>query len=56
MAVHVDNVTTEVVAEPEPVSLGEEEPSSWNELEQVRWAYSSMMRDLARTAAENFDD
>lgn len=56
MTVHIDNLTTEVVPEPEPPGESSDESKPWEELEQLRRSYSRMLRDLSRTAAEGFDD
>ena len=56
MAVHVEEMTTEVTAEPEPAAEGGGEAAEWQKVEQVRAAYSRMLRDQLRTAAEGFDD
>jgi hypothetical protein len=58
MPVNVDNLTTEVVPEPEgPGSV----PAGaarrpWEEAEKMREALARVKRDRGRTAAEGFDD
>jgi hypothetical protein len=57
MTVHIDNLTTEVIPEPEPPGEAADEKSQpWEELERLRRSYSRLLRDLSRTAAEGFDD
>jgi hypothetical protein len=57
MAVSVDHLSTEVIAEPEPSSSGAAAPpATWDLMEQAREAYSAVMRTRGRTAAEGFDD
>ena len=57
MAVNVDQLTTEVIPEPEPSEAGAPPPSGpWEIVEQTRAAYSRWMRDHRRTSAEGFDD
>lgn len=57
MAVNVDQLTTEVIPEPEPLSgSGSREAKAWEIIEKTREAYSCWMRDRCRTAAEEFDD
>lgn len=57
MAVNVDQLTTEVIPEPEPAPRGSSpESKSWDVIEKTREAYSRWMRDRCRTAAEGFDD
>lgn len=57
MAVNVDQLTTEVIPEPEPSPRGgSQETKTWDVIETTREAYSHWMRDRCRTAAEGFDD
>ncbi len=58
MAVHVDQVTSEVIAEPEPgAAQGAGAPAEWwEELDRFRKSKSRLMRDHQRTCAEGFDD
>lgn len=56
MPVHVDEMTSEVTVEPEASDEGEAENTEWQAVEKLRGAYSRMVRDQARTAAEGFDD
>jgi hypothetical protein len=57
MAVNVDQLTTEVIPEPEPSPRGgSQENKTWDVIETTREAYSRWMRDRCRTAAEGFDD
>ncbi len=55
MAVHVDEMTSEVSAEAEPPAAAGE-AVKWQELEQLRDAHAEMARDRRRTAAEGYDD
>jgi hypothetical protein len=55
MSVHVDQISTEVIAETEPapqaaVTMG------WQEVDMVQQALACARRDRLRTAAEGFDD
>jgi hypothetical protein len=56
MTVHVDSLSTEVVAEPEssPLETGEQTP--WEELERLRALRSRLERDRLRTHAAAYDD
>lgn len=57
MAVNVDQLTTDVIAEPEPsTGGGSQEAKDWEFIERMRQAHSCWMRDRCRTAAEEFDD
>ena len=58
MAVNVDQLTTDVIPEPEPSATAsrQDEQQRWDALMRAREAYSRVMRDHARTAAEAFDD
>ena len=57
MTVHVEQAVTEVVTEAEPSPAeGDAESTGWETVGRLRGAYSRMLRDEARTAAEGFDD
>lgn len=57
MAINVGQLTTDVIPEPEPSSGGaSQETMAWEIIERTREAYSRLMRDRCRTAAEEFDD
>jgi hypothetical protein len=57
VSVHVDEVTSEVVAEAEPVPLSTlAEGWTWQEMERLRAMRRQLERDLARTRAEGFGD
>ena len=57
MAVNIEQLTTEVIPEPEPSTAGGSgETKSWDVIQKTREAYSRWMRDRCRTAAEGFDD
>jgi hypothetical protein len=57
MTVHVEQAITEVISEAEPSAAeGNAESTEWEKIEQLRGAYSRMLRDDARTTAEGFDD
>jgi hypothetical protein len=57
MAVNVEQLTTDVIPEPEPSpGGGSQETKTWETIERAREAYSRWMRDRCRTSAEEFDD
>jgi hypothetical protein len=58
MSVHIDQLTSEVVAEPEPAAPGggAEAEEWWDALDRVRRSASRIARDRARICAEGFDD
>ncbi|HJQ69631.1 MAG TPA: hypothetical protein VKA70_11700 [Blastocatellia bacterium] len=56
MAVHVEEMVSDVTAEPEPRSAGSGEAVSWEELAKARQLQASLARDRRRTAAEGYDD
>lgn len=57
MAVNIDQLTTEVIPEPEPSPQGGMQPTkTWEVFERTHEAYSQWLRDQCRTAAEGFDD
>jgi hypothetical protein len=57
MSVHVDQVTSEVIPEPEAATAGEAEAGSWTWADEDR--FRALQRrtqvDRARTRAEGFD-
>ena len=57
MSVHIDQLHTEVIPEPEsPAVPGVAADMPWDEEERAREMSRRMARDLARTRAEGFDD
>lgn len=57
MAVHIDEMTSEVIAESEPSPSGEAaQATNWERLAQLREFHARLVRDRLRTAAEGFDD
>jgi len=56
MPVHVDELTSEVTAEPEPSAESGGEAAQWKHVEEVRTAVARASRDASRTAAEGYDD
>jgi hypothetical protein len=57
MAVNVDRVVSDVVAEPEPAPPQKPaEPTPWEELDRWRALQARLMKDRLRTCAEGFDD
>lgn len=57
MTVHVQDLVTDVVAEPEPrPAAGTGEQSTWDELEKVRAMNRRIERDRLRTHAAGHDD
>jgi hypothetical protein len=56
--VHVDEMTSEVIAEPEQASqVGDgDSDQRWAEEERHRWIRERLASDRLRTAAEGFDD
>jgi hypothetical protein len=56
MAVHVDEMTSEVTTEPEPSAEGGGEGPEWKQVERVRAAVARASRDAFRTAADGYDD
>lgn len=56
MAVHIDEMTSEVTAESEATTEGYGSNTHWEELAQLRELHARLMRDRLRTAAEGFDD
>jgi len=56
MAVHVDEMVSEVTAEPGSAEAGANQPVKWDERARVHEALAQIGRDRARTAAEGYDD
>ena len=56
MAVHVDEMVSQVTAEADSPAAGASEPVKWEESAQVREAQAQIARDRFRTAAEGYDD
>lgn len=57
MTVHIDQLTSEVLPEPEPgASIAAAPAEWWEELDRVRQAGSRLLRDRQRTGSEGFDD
>jgi hypothetical protein len=56
MAVHIGELSTEVIPEPEPPPGARDGGSGWEEVTRVRESQSALLRDRLRTAAEGFDD
>jgi hypothetical protein len=56
MPVHVDEITSEVNVEAEPLPSQTLPTMPWQEVDRLRQAQSCLRRDSARTRAEGFDD
>jgi hypothetical protein len=56
MAVHVDEMVSEVTAESDSPAAGATEPLNWETQSKVRGAQAQIARDRWRTAAEGYDD
>lgn len=56
MPVHIGELSTEVIPEPEPPPGARDGGSGWEEVTRVRESQSALSRDRLRTAAEGFDD
>lgn len=56
MSVHIDQLSTEVIPEPEPPPGARDGGPGWEEVTRVRESQSALSRDRLRTAAEGFDD
>jgi hypothetical protein len=56
MAIHVDEMVSDVTAELEPQSVAAGESAEWQELEKLRDAQSQLRCDRRRTEAEGYDD
>lgn len=51
MPVHVENLESEVIAEPEPVTGREPARPAWRELDRLRALRARLLRDQLRTEA-----
>jgi len=56
MAVHVDEMVSDVTTEAAPPTAAASATVTWQELEQMREAHAQMVRDQRRTEAEGYDD
>ena len=56
MAVHVDEMVSDVTAEAAPQTEPAGQTAGWHELERMREAHARMLRDHRRTEAEGYDD
>jgi hypothetical protein len=56
MAVHIDEMVSEVTAESDSPSAGGSEAMKWEETARAREAQAQIARDRFRTAAEGYDD
>ncbi len=56
MAIHIDEMTSEVTAESDSSAAGATTPPKWEERVSVREMQSQIRRDALRTAAEGYDD
>ena len=56
MPIHVEHLTSEVIAETEPPPPSAGQNMRWQEVDRVRQALARATRDRLRTAAEGFDD
>lgn len=56
MPVHIGELSTEVIPEPEPPPGARDGGPGWVEVTRVRESQSALLRDRLRTAAEGFDD
>jgi hypothetical protein len=56
MAVHVNEMVSEVSAESDSTAAGASEPMKWEEKSQARELQAQIARDRLRTAAEGYDD
>ena len=56
MAVHVDELVSEVTAQGDSPAAGASAPVKWEELASVHAAQAQIARDRFRTAAEGYDD
>ncbi|HET6765385.1 MAG TPA: hypothetical protein VFH27_16985 [Longimicrobiaceae bacterium] len=56
MTVHVDRMTTDVVAEPEAGAETRGETPVWEELQRMRAAAARLRAEGDRTRAAGFDD
>lgn len=56
MAVHVDEIVSEVTAESDSPAAGAPEPMKWEEQARVRELQAQIARNRWRTAADAYDD
>jgi hypothetical protein len=56
MAVHVDEIVSNVTAEAAPQTEPAGQTVEWREMERMCEAHARMMRDRLRTEAEGYDD
>ena len=58
MSVNIDQITSEVAADPEPLGrpASDQMMQEWQELDRLRQLMARRIRDEFRTAAEIFDD
>ena len=56
MAVHVDEMVSEVTAAPDSPAAGAAKQAQWEEQANIRSAQARIARDSFRTAAESYDD
>lgn len=56
MAIHVDEMVSDVTAESDSPAAGASKQSQWEELASVRSTQAQIARDRFRTAAEGYDD
>lgn len=56
MAVHVNEMVSQVTAESDSPAAGASEPVTWEEESKVRETQAQIARDRFRTAAEVYDD
>ena len=56
MAVHIEEMTSEVTAESDSPASGARTPPTWEERVSVREMQAQIRRDALRTAAEGYDD
>jgi hypothetical protein len=56
MTVHVDEMVSEVTAEPDAPAGGAAEATPWEERAKVRELQAQIARDRWRTAADAYDD
>jgi hypothetical protein len=56
MPVHIGELTTEVIPEPEPPPGADNGGAGWEAVTRVRESQAALSRERLRTAAEGFDD
>jgi hypothetical protein len=56
MAIHVDEMVSEVTVENDSPAAGPPDPVKWEEKASVHEALAQIARDRFRTAAEGYDD